>query len=202
MVTYEPSAGERIGHACVEAVRIAKTNLQPCVFTFNGIELVADVDSSPSRLIESWRGQLEQRQAEYRNSPEGIQAAANRAAAIVKKQAALDATVAALPKILRTDNHLDAVVRWIKELIDPADDVATKWNPQEVADQLEAAGYVENEHVGQKPEWFNARERMGRYVIGQAISAMRLGMPPHPVAYKFIDEYFRLSRAALRNTTH
>lgn len=192
MLTYEPSAGERIGHACVEAVRIAKANLQPCVFTFNDIELVADVDSSPSRLIQSWEGQLAQRQAEYRNSPEGKQAAANRIAAIARKQSALDATVAALPKILRTDNHLNAIVKWIKELIDPADDVATKWSPQVVADQLEAAGYQENEHVGRRPEWFNTRSRMGHYLIGQAINCMRRGMPPHPTTYRFINDYFNL----------
>jgi hypothetical protein len=201
MRTFEPSAGTRIDEACRQAVALAVEHDTEVRFVFNDIALSAKPTDRPQLLADRWHSILTAKQEAYERSPEGIAAKAARANAIIRQQAELDAIVDALPKILRVDGHLDALVKWVKEITSAADDVAVKWSPQVVADQLEAAGYQENEHVGQSPDWFNCRERMGRYIVGQAINGMRIGMGPHPIAQSFADRYFKLPAREAEITT-
>lgn len=191
MQTYEPSAGTRIAAACRKAVALAVEHDTEVRFTFNGVALQAMPTDRPQLLAARWESIMEAQRKAYRESPEGKKAAAKRQLQITLKQASLDGLVAKMPTTLDA-NNLDEVVIWVRDVVDPADDVATKWNAQGVADQLEVAGYRENEHVGQKPEWFNTRERMGHYIIGQAINCMRKGMGPHPITLSFCEKYFKL----------
>ncbi len=192
MKTYEPLAGTHITGACAQAVALAVESDEPVRFKFNDIMLQAIPTDDPKVIVDRWHAIHAEQQEAYRNSPAGRETKRLRDAEVVRKQTELNAAVEALPKILRTDNHLNALVGWIKALIDPSDDVETKWNPNSVADLLEAAGYINNDNVGHEPEWFNTRERAGRYLVGQAINCMRKGMGPHPITLKFADEYFAL----------
>lgn len=192
MKTYEPTAGTSINAACREAVNLATQGNTEITFTFNGIALEAAPSATPEGLVARWHLLFDAEREAYRNSPEGKKAAAERDAEILRKQTELNATVEALPKILRTDNHLNALIKWIGELVEPSDDVDVAWNPARIVVRLESAGYIENKHVGRSPEWFNTRERMGWYIIGQAINCMNKGMGPHPVTLSFCKKYFSL----------
>ncbi len=81
----------------------------------------------------------------------------------------------------------------LRELTEKADDCGVKFSTSALADSLEAAGYKENENVTDDPDWLNTKDRLGRYIIGQIINCLRSGMPPHPVALKFISEYEALT---------
>jgi len=192
MATFEPSAGTCIDKACADAVALASQANDAVRFSFNGIALQALPADDPQVIVNRWRAILEEQQRAYRESPEGRQAKAARDREIVKRQSDVNACIEALPKILRTDNHLNALMKWLQEFIPAADDVAVVWDRQTVAITLEDGGYKENEHVGQQPEWFNTRERMGRYIAGQVISGIREVGCAHPIALKFIDSYFAL----------
>lgn len=198
MRTYSPLAGTHIDKACEEAVAQARALDEPVRFTFNGIALQALPSDQPETIRQRWTTIQAEQHTAYRNSREGKAAQARREATITRRQRETDSAIDALPKILRTDNHLDALMNWLRAFVTSADDVAVRWDQGAVVDRLILAGYHENENVGQKPEWFNTRERMGRYIIGQAINCIAHAMPPHPITIRFVEKYFALPNA----TTH
>ena len=89
-MTYEPSAGTRIEHACAEAATMAKRGGATVRFKFNDVELVATPDREPDALVADWRRESDRLSEEYRNSPKGRSDAAAREAQItsLKSQAA------------------------------------------------------------------------------------------------------------------
>lgn len=191
-VTYYPHAGTHIATACKEAVAMAM-NGQDVQFSFNGVELLATPDSVPAKLEAEFSAKLEADAKAYRESPKGIADAKKRTAEILRKQRSVNTSLAVLKDIVA--DH-DKLMLWLKSFTEDADDIGVQFTKSRLADELEAAGYAENEHVGQKPEWFCTRKRMAHYIVGQAITCLRRGMGPHPVTGGFVDEYFKLPQAS------
>ena len=160
-------------------------------FSFNGIELEATPESSPPALENEWSAKQEQAAKEYRESPKGIAAAKKRTEEIIRKQRSLNTSLDALSDIIA--DH-DKLMIWLKGVAEDADDIGVQFSKDRLAAQLEAAGFVENEHVGEKPGWFNSRPRMAHYIVGQALNCLRRGMGPHPVTGSFVDRYFTLPK--------
>lgn len=199
-MTYEPSAGTRIEHACDEAVKLAKRSGATVRFKFNDVELKATPDLKPDEIVDDWRRESARLSEEYRNSPEGRAEAARRAAEIVSKQDAVTAAIRSLPGLVE-NNNMDHLMGWLHSFVEHADDIGVDMNAaanlnggghEWIAILFESKGYKENHHVGQSPEWFNTRERMGQYIIGQAINCLRRGMPPHPITQSFVAKYYAL----------
>jgi hypothetical protein len=188
---YSPSAGTHIGYACKEAVAMAMNQQAKVKFSFNGIELEATPESSPPALESAWSAKQEQASKEYRESPKGIAAAKKRTEEIIRKQRSLNTSLEVLSDIIA--DH-DKLMIWLKGVAEDADDIGVQFSKDRLAAQLEAAGFVENEHVGEKPEWFNSRPRMAHYIVGQALNCLRRGMGPHPVTGSFVDRYFALPK--------
>lgn len=192
-LSYDPLAGTSIQEASSEAVRRAKAAKRAVTFRFNGIHL----NAPPSRkitkevLAKSYeklcRKAHEEWHEEWQASPEAI-------ARVEAKQNLVAVALEALPRILAVKKaHLghDLVMRWLLSLVENADGArvsAFEW----LAQQFIAAGYKQNDLVSEPEESFNTRERMGRWVIGQAVDCFQRGMPPHPITQKFIQAYFRL----------
>ena len=190
-VTYDPHAGTRIATACKEAVAMAMNGRQNVQFSFNGVELLATPDSVPAKLEAEFTAKMEADAKAYRESPKGIEDAKKRTAEILRKQRSVNTSLAVLKDIVA--DH-DKLMLWLKSFTEDADDIGVQFTKSRLADELEAAGYDENEHVGQKPEWFCTRERMAHYIVGQAITCLRRGMGPHPVTLGFVDKYFKLPK--------
>lgn len=187
-ITYEPSVGTRIEHACDEAVKLAKRGGATVRFKFNDVELTATPDHQPAALVDDWRRESDRLSEEYRTSPEGRAEAARRESQIttLKTQAAellgkLDSVLAA--------NSQDEIMDWLKSFAPISDDVSVKFDTAALAAKFEAAGFKENEGVGQEPDWFNTRDRMAGYIVGQVINCLKRGMPPHPVTVSFVEKY-------------
>lgn len=194
-MTYEPSGGTRIEHACQDAVRMAILNRCIVQFKFNGVPLEVAGDTTPEDTVKHYHAELDRSAEEYRNSPEGRSNAAAREAQIgtLKSKA-----VNLLDKLdsLLASNSQDEIMDWLKEFAPISDDVAVRFNTAALAAKFEAAGFKENEGVGQEPEWFNTRPRMAGYIVGQVINCLKRGMPPHPVTVSFIERYQAMPPAA------
>lgn len=111
-----------------------------------------------------------------------------------RKQAAFDAALATRPTDL-TD--LDATVEWIGRW-QPHIVIGTNWKPNELLMELGAAGYSQNMNCIDKsdPQYAEkqaaltaSRKLMGEYLIGQAMSCMASGMPPHDVYQHMIKQW-------------
>lgn len=208
-ITYDPRAGTHITDACKEAVALAINGRQNVQFSFNGVELLATPDSVIAKLEAEFSAKLEADAKAYRESPKGIAAANARTREITKRQDSVTALFKSLPGILSLNpddmsggiTRDDALMGWLNTLTIDGDDIGVDWNKASglkgggkewMAVLFMANGFQENEHVGEKPEWFNTRKRMARYIIGQVIACLRKGMPPHPVTARFIEDYFRI----------
>lgn len=192
MQTYEPAMGQSIDAACREAVALAAKNETEVRFTFNDVALSAMPTDRPQIIEQRWRSIFEAKQEAYRNSPEGKAAAAEREQQRKNMQATTNTLIKQLPDTLK--RGLDDLMFWLRKFSSTADHVGVTWDIAYVKKTLEDAGYIANEHAGQAPEWFNTRERMGRYVAGQAIECMNNGLPPLPVTASFVEEYFHLPK--------
>lgn len=188
---YEPDSGTHIEHACKEATALAIKAGHVIPFKFNDIALTASPQTSWKKLAEKFHSDCEKRRTEYEQSPEGIEAAENRKSEIAIKQQTVSNLIATLPTTLK-EGSLDDVIDWLKRFTNPSDDIGVRFDKQKVSEIFEFHGYMENEGVGEKPDWFNTRERMGRYIIGQAINCLKSGMPPHGITLSFIEKYEKL----------
>lgn len=187
---YTPRPGTSIAVACQTAISRAKLTHENAQFTFNGIKLIATPNSIPKKLEAEFMAKLKARADAYQKSPEGIAAKKKRAAEIIQKQHSIDKALTSLKSVI---GDPDKLMHWIKSFADNSDDIDVKFSKSMLADELEAAGYINNEHVGQKPKWFSTRERMSRYIIGQAISCLRSGLPPHPITASLVKDYFDIT---------
>lgn len=187
-MTYEPSAGTRIEHACDEAVKMAKRSGATVRFKFNDVELTATPDFQPDALVAEWQRESNRLSEEYRNSSAG-RAEANRRAAQIGNLNSQATTLLGKLDSLLTANSQDEIMDWLKSFAPISDDVSVKFDTAALAAKFEAAGFKENEGVGQEPGWFNTRPRMAGYIVGQVINSLKRGMPPHPVTVSFIEKY-------------
>ena len=190
---YRPVGGTNIEHACNEAVKMARQGDCMVRFDFNGVELVASGRSDPKALSDSFLDEMNKRAEAYKKSPEGIQDAENRRLLVESNNLKAAELIRNLPALLVAET-LNDLMGWLKQFAVIADDIGTRFDHRELRLALESAGYKNNEGVGQPPEWFNTRERMGRYIVGQVIDCLSTGMPPHPITLSFIGKYEALPR--------
>lgn len=197
---YKPMCGTHVESACNESLMLAERLNKPVRFEFNGVKLRVNKRLSKSHILRQWEEMIASRGRRYCASKAGREAANKRAAEIIQKQDAINAAVRTLPGLVE-GNNLDHLIGWLKSFAYHADDVAVNFNVaaglqggglEWICLLFESKGYRNNDGVGQSPDWFNTRERLGRYIIGQAINCMRRGMPPHPITDKFCDQYFEL----------
>jgi hypothetical protein len=184
-VTYNPLPGTDIADACRVAVHLAGAEGRPVAFRFNGVDMLASPGESPWTVAGRWHDETERRAEAYRSSPEGQRAAAEAEGRRRHAQRRTDNLMARLPGVTR---DLGALVRWCVELSRAADHVGVQWGRDAAVAAIEAAGYREDAHVGRHPRGFADRQVMGEYLVGQSLSCMRKGMPPHPIIDKFARE--------------
>jgi hypothetical protein len=105
-------------------------------------------------------------------------------------------------------NNLDHLIGWLHSFAHHANAASVDFDAaaglrrgglEWICLLFESKGYRDGDGVGQDPDWFCTRARLGRYIIGQAINCMRKGLPPHPGATeRFCSQYFALPDAAVQ----
>lgn len=187
---YQPRVGQHIDRACEEAVTFAKRCGKSQTFVFNEVTLTAFPDTEPAALAAKFSEEMDAAGVRWRESEEGKKAAANRREQVRQYQSTHDSLMLSLPSIL--SERRDALMRWMASFADVADDVdVVKDFPRAIA-LLEGAGYSASDALGLSKDEYKKPAIMCAYIVGQALSCMKRGMPPHPVTIGFVEDYFKL----------
>lgn len=197
---YKPMCGDTLDTTCSHVTRMAKKLGKVVRFDFNGVKLFGAPKKSESTLIWEWENAIGRNASNYHCSREGRAYEQERSNEIIKKQDSITALVGQLNGLLAL-NNMDFTMGWIASFTRDADDIGVDINKackvngggfELLALMFEAHGFKDNDSVGNAPEWYNTRERMGRFIIGQCINCFRNNMPPHPVCEIFVEKYFKL----------
>lgn len=192
MKTLEIPVGKNIDYACDLACKIAHRDQIDVGFNFNGVNVIATPKNSPEEVKKFWRAEMDREAEEYRNSPEGRRETTRRQKQLKNDQATVDNLVNTLSGYIQ--NGLDDVVLWCKRFAEVADNVHLKYDARNLAAVLEHAGYKQNDMLELPQEEYTKRDVFGRYIVGQAIDCMKMGMPPHQVCIRFAEKYEKLPR--------
>lgn len=194
IILYEPGAGEHISTACRKAAEIAGRRGLTVQFRFNDVDVAVAPGERPEAAEDRWNIERDRQTEAWRASPEGRRAEAEAEERRRDCQRRTDALIVRLPGVVK---ELGPLVRWCVELSRAADHVGVRWSPSAVADAIEAAGWRRDAHVGRAEAEFRGEPTMlGEYVVGQALSCLGHGMPPHPIVEKFAREGGFLGRKA------
>lgn len=191
-IVYEPYAGTTIKRAFADALAMAWKKNRVVRMSFNGLVFKVHKRLSVHHLMNQWKARTHAAHLRYTASPEYKAEKERRRLEIIEKQEVADGLLEKLPNII---NDLDSLMLWIKEFAFVADDIGVRFSSASLYDQLRAAGYKAGENVGRSNEWFNTRERVGRYVVGQVLSCLADNYPPHPICRKFVEQYFEIPKS-------
>jgi hypothetical protein len=203
-LVMNPHAGSDVEWACKKSCRLARTIGMVITFDFNDEPMTARPHSQPDALYARWHQEKDRKYREYLASDEYKEFLAEQEAERVEAQGKIDALLERLHTVTRgpefRDDDQDALLDWMYEFSKVADLNTVVWDIPVVADRLTSAGWTANAHVlpdgltKEQEENFRATIRSDKridaeYIIGQCVTCMLGGMPPHPVVTKFIDEY-------------
>lgn len=190
-IPYQAIPGTSIEFAASETHLLARQTGRRVRFNFNGV--VLEATPKKSRLTILWEFEVitGQRSEAWRLSRKGQTHEAIRRDRARRLQSDCDTLIASLDEVL-SRNDLGQTMAWIRAFQNPADRTEVHFDHAAVADTFERHGFSENQHVGQPREFFNTRKNLGEYIVGQTIACLRIGMGPHQVTHKFIDDYFAL----------
>ncbi len=186
---YEPMAGECIDQSIRRSIELAHKHNRPVRFRFNDTPMRVSKRLSFRHLCNQWKHMREAAQIKFENSAEGRSRLANRAARICQAQEDTDDWIALLPSIV---HDMDKLMQWLRHFSQSTDLIGVVYDRGSVVEQLQAAGYRDNQHagMGHPPEWFCTRQRLGEYLVGQAINCLLCGMGPHPsLTPRFVAQY-------------
>jgi len=192
MKTIETKAGDHISKVAFEACSLAKECLQPVHFVFNEVEVDVCPGDEAAGVVEVWQKRFDQKCRDFENSKEGKQVATDKAQSIATARRKNDYLLEEL-YVGSTYPKAEILVRILADLADAAH-VGVPMDYQYLAGYMEQAGYKENEYVGHTPasDFKTNRVICARYIIGQAINCMKMGMPPHPLTRKFYEDFTKI----------
>lgn len=176
-----------VAAACRVSASLARVTGMRVPFNFNGAEVVARPNSRVIDLYDGWHAEMDRKRQEYEASDEYKQMVAQQKAENERDQAIIDGLLSTLDEAVKDK---DTLLRWLSDFAAVADNVNMNYPRQAINDTLKAAGYVANAFVGKKEEIAANKDAEALYIIGQAISCMDSGMPPHPVLITFVKRYF------------
>lgn len=180
--TYYPEAGETLR----EAFDQAQYRPCPCAVLFNGISVVVTKDMSFPAFEASYREQQAGALKEYRASPAYQELEAKARQALAELELLVDARL----QELETVSTNAELVAWVGEFAAINDHIGLRFDRRALASRLEAFGFVSDACVGMiKSEITESEELNTRYIVGQAISQLKAGMPMHPTLDSFARAY-------------
>lgn len=180
--TYQPGwvqIGSSINGGIKRAITyIAAYDIPEASFKFNEQIIVVRTGDTEETVMAEWRAESARRHEAWKISPAGIKYYKQHANALRVDTKIVTDGIARL-----NDNILASPIqtcRWLASWALQADNVNISFDKRGLAQRLETAGYKANAFVGQA-EKLNQPENMSRYIVGQAVSMMNGGMPPHPM---------------------
>jgi hypothetical protein len=156
-------------------------------FEFNGADVTVHPGQTTEEINAEVARQWDANAAAYRASPEGQRDAIEAAERLAKSQADHDSLTEEMQAAFAGEGTM---MDWLDRFCEAADHVGVKGKRfLDVIAALEAAGYARNAATGYAPEAYDNPEIMARYIAGQALDSMYMGLPPHPLTHKFVAQY-------------
>ncbi len=189
----EVMCGQHIDHASRVASSLAREKNCGIRFDFNGISLLATPKKSPVTIgweFEQITGQHAER---YRLSPEGQMEKVRNEREIKSAQTAIDHWMLILPDMLKSG--LDNTIGWLSNFLPVADRVGTEMNIPLLVGLFEAQGYKAGELTGHDKAFYEIKENLGRYIIGQVLQMWKDVGAVHQRICDFCEDYETLRRS-------
>lgn len=181
-IRLDVMAGAGIAITCGYAEGLASSRRVPVSFTFNGIEVIVKDGTDGEAALLRWQAETNLQAEAWHSSPEGRKSAREQEQRRIDDQFQMDDLLCHQPG----PNHsLQWVVRWCVGLAKFGQRMDVRWSKPVAITALEACGYMANAHVGKPEEAFDNPVVMGEYIVGQVISCMKEGMPPHEMTIEF-----------------
>lgn len=202
ILTFDVHAGSSINWAIREALKMAVKYQRRVRFYFNGCRMTVHKRLSPKHIYNQWQHMMDSRSIAYRQTQEYRDQEANTNAQTERYQRdmtalfrTIDASFATLPTLLGFMANLSDCGDWIP--VDWNKAWAAAGQPpvenvkMELVKRMEALGYIENEGCVPRGSKFDdsTADKLGRYIAGQCINMLRIGMPPHHVVQRFTADY-------------
>ncbi len=194
---YQDFSAGTVYQVAADALEAACATGKTLTMLFNSARVkVTGKEANGKSVADMYFAECKRQQEEYENSPAGRAAAARWAAQLAAKQKIIDTLVD--DKLENAIEHgVAGVIGWFKDYANEADNRFLKRRYDEILPKLKAAGYRKDAHVHDAATENDLRAK-GLYIIGQCISCMEGGMPPHPgAAAKFIEEYEKLRKTKM-----
>ena len=180
MMEVEFSCGETVTNAAKFLQGIA-----PAKGMFNGQFLeCSDSKQSVDDIVKAWNDRQKKHYEEYRKSPEYKKRKDEEAEELKAKQSFVNDMFAELKQ---TENSKRLTMEWFAEFSQIADHIGLKYNRGVLINHLKSLGIKPSMNTDDNYDHKSITNRIG-YVLGQALSNLANGMPPHPIIKKFSDE--------------
>lgn len=178
-------AGESIESAAAGLCEAAEAHGE-ATGSFNGIELHAARGYAAAAVVSFYNDEARRRTEAWKNSPEGIAAAAERERVRSDLQAKHDALMRRLPQLDFTDQC--AVLDWLCEMQGPSDHGGVIVRRKTILEAFAKRNFLPgvNCDADFHPE---VRDNVHRWLVGQALSGLEEGPAIHGVIHKFAAEW-------------
>lgn len=186
MITYKPGAGEDIGNAAKEMVKMAHEKNEDVVATFNDIPLRATSVSQPQDLVQSFHEQFEERREAYKKTPEYAKAQDSALKRQQRLQETVDVGMRRLPQMDLND-HCE-VLDWLVFIQDGTDHIRVKVPVEEIVKAFEDHGYQAGMNCDDDFIEGDEANHAG-WIIGQALSNLQQVGAIHQMLPSFVEAW-------------
>lgn len=183
---FEPLAGDSRDECVATAITEAKALGDTITLHFNENVMKITGDTDPVQLEKERKEESRKKWDAYTKTAAYQKAQAREKAEHARDQKRIDDLMASLDGALA--KGIGAAVSWMKDYSAVAEDGTLRTDNALVLKKVLAAGYKSNAHTDRTPEALEADyAAAGEYIMGQCISCMEDGFPPHPIAGMFAD---------------
>lgn len=182
------------------AIKVAPQIRRDVKLHFNSTLLTISAYDTPDEVLERFHAELDRQRAEWLASPAGQAETQRRARELASHREAATKLISDLAGL--TKGAHTAAVRWIRDFQDAADCSGAVDDYTPVLLRLQELGYFSGDYVIPKDTSEERKLRLqdelkvdpvkgAKYIIGQAMSMMAGGMPPHPVVHSHAEDYLQ-----------
>ena len=180
--------GSSIESVCADVVQLAKRVKSKVVIDFNGVEIAATHNDSTESLAGVYKKINDERNKIWQESEEKRKSDVEALEAIALVQCNVDKKIADLDVLLASSNEAQ-LIKWIGEFAEINGYSKLVFDKRKLASKFEKAGYSDNEGPGKGVDIRLSKEKVARYIVGQAINCLRCDLPLHSKLVEFARQY-------------
>lgn len=176
---FTPRLGSEIGDVLREALKFARHQQQTVTFDFNGETVLVQPGDRHAQLLDDWNERRHAAQRAYVASRAYVQDEVARAEGTRAAQERLNRLIDRVNDVAR--NGLRPALEWLVEFSRDADHTDVQIPHARLARTLATLAPADA-HVGRTDlEEPGREEAAAEWAIGQAVSFLQRGVPPHPI---------------------